>query len=190
MIGTRLFRCCTALAAVLLLSGGGAVAGADATPAPTPARIGTVDLDRALNAVSDGKAAKRRLKAEFKERQGRLDRLQAELREERETLERDRGTLSPDELGRREEHYRRGFQDLQGKLVAFREAIARKEQQLTEEILRRLRQTIDRLAEEEGYALILESSQGIVLASPGATDLTDAVIRAYDGTGGKRRRGR
>lgn len=144
------------------------------------ANIGYVDFKRALNEVADGRLAKRKLKAEFKERQQRLDRLQSELMALKDEIDRDRLVLPPEELEKKEKAYRRIFFDLQQKLSAFKTEMAAKESRLTEEILGRLRRVVLDTGRKEGYDLILEKSQDVVLYSSDEHDLTDRVIREYN----------
>lgn len=143
-------------------------------------RIGYVDFNRALNEVSDGRRAKQRLKDEFQEKQQKLDRLQSELKNLKDGIDRDRLLVSEDALKRREENYQRKFGELQQRLDSFRVEMASKETNLTQEILTRLRSIVKEMGREEGYLLILERSQDVVLYAPDGGDLTDRVIAAYD----------
>lgn len=150
-------------------------------------RIGYVDFNRALNEVSDGRKAKQRLKDEFNEKQQKLDRLQDELRSAKDGIDRDRLLLSEDALRKREEEYGRKYGELQQRLEGFKTEIAAKEQNLTQDILSRLRTIVREIGQEEGYTLILEKSQDLVLYAPDGSDLTDRVIAAYDrGRGAKK----
>ena len=152
-------------------------------------RIGYVDMGRALNRVSDGVAAKRQLKLEFKERQQRLDILQKELVEMREELDRKRLALSTDVLEAKERAYRQKLMEVQHRFSDFQRKMAEREARLTDEILKNLRGVVRDIGDRGDYALILEKSQEIVLYAPGADDLTDRVIKDYNRSSrGKRRR--
>lgn len=143
-------------------------------------RIGCVDFNRALNEVSDGKRAKQRLQVEFEEKQQKLDRLQKDLRRLKDGLDRDRLLISEDALRQREGEYQRKYTELEQRLTAFKMEMSEKEQQLTRDILDRLRQIVREIGDEEGYALILEKSQDVVLYAPDEEDLTDRIVVAYD----------
>ena len=144
------------------------------------ANVGYVDFRRALNKVKDGRQAKRRLKDEFKERQQRLDNLQSELMALKDEIDRDRLVLPPEDLEKKEKAYRRMFFELKQKLTAFKAEMAAKESHLTSEILDRLRRVVLDIGRKDGYDLILEKSQDVVLYSPDGYDLTDRVIREYN----------
>lgn len=143
-------------------------------------RIGYVDFNRALNGVSDGRLAKKKLRDEFSDKQSQLDRMQRNLTSLQEGLDRSRATVSEDELSPKREEYRDKFFELQQMLSAFRKEMETREAALTQKILKRLKDIVGEIGAAEGYALILEKSQDIVLYAPSAEDLTDKVISAYD----------
>jgi outer membrane protein len=150
-------------------------------------RIGYVDFTRALNQVSDGKEAKKRLRGEFKEKQDRLNNLQSELTKMKEEIERDRVILSTEELQTKEGLYRQKLMDVQRRFADFRREMSEREAHLTKEILGRLRKIVQSIGERDGYSLILEKSQELVIYTPAAEDLTDIVIKEYN-RGTKKRR--
>ena len=143
-------------------------------------RIAYVDLAKALNSTADGIKAKDQLKLEFKEKQQRLDMMQKDIISMREALDRDRLTLSPEALESREKKYRSRLTEVQQRFADYQREIAQREARLTETILSRIRQIVKKIGEQEGYALILEKSQEIVLYAPGANDITDMVLKEYN----------
>lgn len=150
-------------------------------------QIGYVDFNRALNEVSDGKKAKQRLKDEFDEKQQKLDTMEAQVRKTKDTLDRDRLLISEDALRQRESEYQRKYGELEQRFAMFKTDMEKREQELTQEILARLRQIVRDIGREEGYSLILEKSQDVVLYAPEGGDLTDRVIAVYDkGRGAKK----
>jgi len=174
------------VAAFLIASPAGAQASGGA--AVGAVRVGYVDFTKAINEVSDGVAAKKRLKDEFREKQQRLDMLQSELSAMKERIDRDRLVLSSEALGEREKTYRQKFLDVQGRYTDFRREMSDRESHITEEILGKLRQIVRTIGDQEGYALILEKSQEVVLYAPATEDLTGRVIAEYNRGGGKKGR--
>ncbi|MFA4874494.1 MAG: OmpH family outer membrane protein [bacterium] len=150
-------------------------------------KIGYVDFNRAINEVSDGVTAKKRLKDEFREKQQRLDILQAELTAMKDDLDRDRMLLSAEAIEAKEKQYRDKFVEVQQRYADFRRQIADRETHLTEGILQRLRDIVRGFGDSEGYALILEKSQEVVLYAPSGRDLTNRVISEYNRGGGSKK---
>lgn len=159
-----------------------------ATPYVGVAKIGYVDFNRALNEVSDGKNASKRLKNEFKEKQQKLNLLQEDLASMKEEIDRDRLLLSSDVIKEKERAYRQKLSEVQRRFAEFHREMSEREALLTEEILKRLKSIVRSIGADQGYALILEKSQEIVLYAPAAEDLTDLVIKQYNRSGSKKRR--
>lgn len=187
---SKLFvRLVVAVAASVLITGAAVSSFAAGTQGESIAgvRIGYVDFTRALNQVSDGREAKKRLRGEFKEKQQRLNILQSELTKMKEGIERDRVILSPGEVQTKESLYRQKLMDVQRRFADFRREMSDREAHLTEEILGRLRKIVQSIGARDGYSLILEKSQELVIYTPAAEDLTDRVIKEYN-RGTKKRR--
>lgn len=143
-------------------------------------KFGYVDFQRALNEVEEGKKAKATLKSEFEEKQKKLDLVQNELQAMKNDLDKQRLILSQDALKEKEENYRRKFMELQQKLATYKEELQMKEAQLTSNILAVIHKIINDIGQKEGYSLILEKSQEVVLYSPQDADLTSRVIKEYN----------
>lgn len=140
-------------------------------------KFGYVDFNRALNETNEGKSAKSTLEQEFKERQQKLDIVQNELQKMKQDLDKQRLILSPDALKTKEEDYRKKFVELQQKLGTFKQEMAQKEASLTAGLLDKLRGLVKDIGNKEGYTMILEKSQDVVLYAPSINDLTDRVIK-------------
>jgi outer membrane protein len=173
-------RWLTALMAVVLLCGISVVSLAKNTPdTVSGAKFGYVDFARAMNEVNEGKQAKATLEKEFAQKQKKLELMQKELQAKQQELEKQRMILSPDAMKKKEEAFRRKFIDINQKLGQFKEEMAKREFTLTSNILNKLRRIVSKIGSKENYTMILEKSQ--VIYSPAGTDLTDRVIRDYNG---------
>lgn len=145
-------------------------------------KLGYVDFNRALNETTEGKAAKRTLESEFKERQQKLDIVQNELKKMKDELEKQRLILSPEAMKDKELKYRDKFLELQQKLTTFKQEMAQKELTMTSGLLKKLKKIVTDIGQKESYTMILEKSQDVVLYAPAADDLTDRVIQICNKT--------
>lgn len=146
-----------------------------------PNKFGYIDFQRALNEVEEGKKAKSMLKGEFDEKQKKLDAVQNELQAMKADLDKQRLILSADALKTKEEEYRKKFLELQQKLSTYEQEIKGKEAKLTSDILVVVNSIARNIGEKEGYTMILEKSQDVVIYSPTDADLTGRVIKEYNG---------
>lgn len=163
----------TAAALVLLL----------ATVASAPAqqlRIGYVDLQRALNDSDAGKKAKE----EFKKQ---VDRLQVELKGQKDRLdslksqlEKKASVMKEEELRNLERDYQKKLRDFELSYKDSQAELQMKDNELTAELLKELQVVIEDFGRRGGYTIILERSSSSVLYGAPENDLTDQVIEAYN----------
>jgi outer membrane protein len=166
------------LIAVLMAYGFSAVAAAAADTGTY--KFGYVDFNRALNEVEEGKRAKANLKAEFEQKQKKLEMMQKELTAMQKDLEKQRLILSAEALKKKEEVFRKKFIEVNQKLASYKEEMAKKEIEATGKILNRLRSLVRDIGSKEGYTMILEKSQDVVIYSPPGSDLTSRVIKMFN----------
>jgi outer membrane protein len=159
-----------AAAAALLVS---------AAPARAEVKIGYVNLQRALNEVDEGRAAKARLKSEFEQKQKQLDDKQTEFQKLRTEFEKQVGVLSEDARKQREEDLNRRFVELQTTFQQLQKELTEREREATRGIFDRMGTIIREIAEAEGYTMILEQADAVLWAQP-SLDLTNELIRKYN----------
>ena len=145
--------------------------------ADTPVKIGVVDVQKAVRTVPDGKAAKSKLESDAKGKQASLNRQQDELKKMKEDLEKQ-ASLLKDEVKRQK------YRDYQQKLIELQDAalkgqndLKEQEDKLLKPIFEKLKKTIDKVAKEKGFTLVLEQT-GVLFAVPDM-DITDLVIQRY-----------
>ena len=164
----------------MLVVGGVAAKAIAATEASGGSKFGYVDFNRALNEVEEGKKAKAALKAEFDQKQKELEMKQKELQALQQDLEKQKLVLSADAMKAKEEEFRKKFIDVNQKAQTYQTDMAKREMDATGKILTRLRDIVRGIGQSEGYTLILETSQNVVLYSPQGADLTTRVIGMFN----------
>lgn len=149
------------------------------------AKLGYVDLQRALNEVEEGASAKKALKKEFDEKQRQLDAKQTELKNLKDELD-QRGTMMKPEVKQEK------VADLQKKLMEtqqvymqLQQELSKREADATAEIFKKMGVILTTMGEEQGYTLIVEKSA--VLYAKSALDLTNELIRRYNDAYGKKK---
>jgi outer membrane protein len=78
-----------------------------------------------------------------------------------------------DELDKLLREYQRLVQDSQAE-------VKKKELELTDAIIKDIREIVEKIGEEEGYTIIIERTEGVLLYSNKSIDLTDTVIKKYN----------
>ena len=163
------------VAAVFLMSASAAFA--------EDAKFGYVDMQRALNETEDGRKAKEKLKKDFDQKQKELDEQQTQLKKDIEDLDKKRTLLPADKVREKESELRARLEKVQQTYVRHQQDLQGKEQKETAKIFERMTKIISEIAAGENFSMIVDKS-ALVFAKP-HLDLTNELIRRYNGTAGK-----
>src|SRR6266542_3252055 len=143
-------------------------------------KVGYVDLRVALNDSDSGKKAKVELESTIKtiqssvdEKRRSIEKMQAEFEKQSSVLSAEAKKTKEVEIEKAVREYQRVVQDSQNEMK-------KKESDATVSILKELREVIDKIGREDGYSLILENVEGIILYSKKDLDITDRVIKNYN----------
>lgn len=143
-------------------------------------KIACVDIQRAINECSAGKEAKRALTKEAEKVQNLIFEKQRELQDMKESLDKQSLMLSPEARASREKELQARLRDYQRWGEDLQNEMNQKKMELEKTVFIGLQKVIQKLGADEGYTLILEKNETIVLFASKPTDITDLVIKAYD----------
>lgn len=146
------------------------------------AKLAFVDVQRAVMATEDGMRAQATLKKLFDRRQADLDGKQTELAKMRDDIEKQQRVVSREALQKRMEDWQQRMVKLQTDFVEYNKELQKKQGELTAPIIRKLVETIARLAKKNGYEAVLDK-QATAYVRPDL-DLTEQVIQLYNTGGG------
>ncbi len=145
-------------------------------------KIATVDMQKAIQTVDAGKKARGQLEKEFNQKK-------KELQDEETLIKKMGEEFKKQSLVLNEEARMKKQGELQEKIMKFQEKtsksqaeIQQKEQQLTEPIVKKLREIISDTAKKKSYSLVLEKNENTVLFSLEKDDLTGEVIELFNKT--------
>lgn len=145
-----------------------------------PFKMAYVDMQKALNFCEAGKEAKKQMTVEVEKVQKILVAKQKELEKLKEELEKRGMVMSESVRREKEREYQTKLRDLQRLQTDYQDELRRKDQELTEKILRDLEAVIKKIGEEGKYTIILEKNQPTILYISSALDLTEEVIKRFD----------
>jgi outer membrane protein len=149
-------------------------------------RVAYVDLNFALNNVEEGKKAKSILERDYKKKKTELEAANTELQALRSELETKRMVLSEEALRKKLMELESRQVEFQKRLLAHQQEWAKKEAELTNEILKRLVVVVKEIGKAEGYDFVLEKTESNILYAPAAADLTKKVVARYNKRAGRR----
>ena len=151
-----------------------------AAPALAEVKIGIVDLQKALNLSKAGMAAKEQMGEQVKKFEAEFKTKQDNLLRQKADLEKQAVLLSDEAKAKKERDYQQDIKELQRFQKDVKEELQQRDADHTKRILNELFEIMQKLGKDSGYTLILEKSQGGVIFSDSAYDLTEQVIKAYD----------
>lgn len=143
-------------------------------------KIGYVDIQRAVNDCQAGKEAKKTITKEFEKYQRLGAEKQKELQTMKEAFEKQAPMLNPDARTAKEKEYQSKLRDLQRWAEDSQNEINQKRMELERTISSGLQKVIQKMGAEDGYTLVLEKNETIVLYASKAIDLTERVIKLFD----------
>jgi len=149
--------------------------------AETTPKIGYVDLQRALNESDAGKKAKEEFKVQVDKLQASLKKQKDEIDAMKDQLEKKAVVMKEEERGNLEDEYQKKLRDFERNYKDSQADLQKKDNELTGVIIKDLQAVIRDYGEREGYTLILESTSSAVLYGAKESDLTDELIREYNG---------
>jgi len=162
------------LSVLLLLGGVGNVLAAEA-------KLGYVDLQKALNVSEAGKTAKQQIEKKVKDYEQQIDQRKEELKKAKDELEKQALLLSDDARATKEREYQQKLKDFQRFTKDIQEELQMRDNDFTRKILEEILQVVADIGKKEKYTAIFEKNESSLIYADPAMDLTDQVIKAFNG---------
>jgi len=143
-------------------------------------KIGSVDIQKAVNECQAGKEAKKNLLNEVEKFQKMVTDRQKELQGMKESLEKQAPMLTQEARTAKEKDYQVKVREFQRWGEDSQNEVNQKRVEMERRIAQDLLKVVQKIGAEEGYTIILEKNETIVLYTNSALDLTERVIKASD----------
>jgi outer membrane protein len=143
-------------------------------------RIAYIDIQRAINECNAGKEAKKLITKDLEKVQRSNADKQKELQTMKETLDKQAPMLTPDARTAKEKEFQGRVRDYQRWVDDSQNEMNQKRIEMERNISNALVKVIQKLGADEGYTLILEKNENIVLFVSKTIDITDRAIKAFD----------
>ncbi|MEW6089151.1 MAG: OmpH family outer membrane protein [bacterium] len=139
-------------------------------------KVGFVDIQKALEECNVGKKAKEELQGMVDKKQVEIDKLSAEIESLQKALE-EQVMLSAEKKKEKENVINEKMEVYQKLALSAKKEISKKESELTEPLIKKIRNIIDKIGQEKGYSLVLEKNYSSILYGSQEIDLTGLVIK-------------
>jgi outer membrane protein len=143
-------------------------------------KVGYVDVQKAIQTTAAGKKAKEQLDGEFKKRKDSLDKKKADIEKMGQDLEKKRSVLSEEVLNKKQQELGEEMKKFQQVVAENQMEIQKKEKDLVDPILEKMKKVIEKVAQSKGFTIVIERTGQNVLFAQKDADLTDDVVSAYE----------
>ena len=143
-------------------------------------KIATVDFQDALNKVKEGATARKKLEGMFEAKRKGIEGLEAQIKSKKDEYDRQAVILSDaarkqkeNELMQLQNQYQQVYMQSEGEMQQAYAA-------LMEDLITKMRAIAETIAKEKGFNLVLEVTEGGVVYSAPAFDITAELVKRYD----------
>lgn len=143
-------------------------------------RIGTINLQRALNESNAGKSAKARFKDQLDRLQRDLERQKGEVDSLKDQLAKKALVMKDDERRSLEQEYQRKLREFERSYEDSQAELQQRDSELTRDLVVELQAVIQDYGRRGGYTVILEQAGGALLYGAAHIDVTDAIIAEFN----------
>jgi len=139
-------------------------------------KIAFVDV-RVVIAQSDaGKKAQAEFKKAFDKKKALIQSTEAELKRQKDTLDKQRPGMSEAAAKEGEMELQKKFREYQRLVNDTNEAMQRKDQELSRRLIPEIYKIMTAIGQREGYTLILDINNPVVVYASGGSNITGQVI--------------
>ena len=143
-------------------------------------KVATIDMQRAIQTSETGKKAKAELEQAFNKKKKELQGEEANLKKLQEEFQKKQGALSESAKKEQQGKLQEKFMKYQELLQKSQAEIQKKEQEMSEPIIRKIREKVAEIAKKKNYSLVLEKNENVVIYSDAKDDLTEEVMKAIN----------
>lgn len=139
-----------------------------------------VDIQRAVQEVDEGKAAKSRLQALADQKQKGFEKEQTALKAEVEAFQKQSATMDDKVRSAKEQELQKKTYEVMQKAEKLRQELAESERKELGSIFPKMEQLLGQIAQRDGFTMVFDKSGSGLAYAPPALDLTNDLIRMYN----------
>ncbi|MBX3022090.1 MAG: OmpH family outer membrane protein [Bdellovibrionales bacterium] len=143
-------------------------------------KIGFVDMQKAIQETAAGKKAKKELEADFNKKKKELEKKEADIKKMGEDFEKRSMAMNEDARMKKQGEIQMEMRKYQENAAKAQMDIQKRERELTQPIVTKLREILEGIAKKEDFTVILEKAENSVMWAKKEIDLTERLIKDYD----------
>jgi outer membrane protein len=143
-------------------------------------KLGYVDLQRALQEVTEGQNAKARLKTELDKKKAEFEAEQTKLRDDKNVLDKQGPMMSEETRNAKFTELQKRLFELTQKAEKLQMEMAQAEQRELKKIFEKMDPIIASIATREQLTMVFEKTDSGLVYAPASLDLTNELVRTYN----------
>jgi outer membrane protein len=151
-------------------------------------KVGFVDLREIIATSEAGKLAAADFKKTFEKRRASIQSMEADLKKRKDELEKQRSIVKEEVLREKELDYQKHYRDYQRLVADSNEELSTQDQLLSKRIIPEVMRIVNTFGEKEGYTLILDINNPIVVYHSKANNITKRIVAEMNKNAGSKRK--
>ncbi len=143
-------------------------------------KIATVDFQRALNDVGEAGTVRGKLEGMFTERKAAIDKMKVQLDAQQADLQKQSAILSDSARKAKEDTFQRQAMEFQSTYSRYEGEMQQAYYSAMEQFIEKMKKIAVVIGQERGYTMVVEVTEGGVVYSLPAIDITDELIKRYN----------
>ncbi len=143
-------------------------------------KVGTIDMQRCIQSSETGRKAKAELEGAFNKKKKELQEQETALKKAQEEFQKKQAALSDSARKEQQQKLQEKFMKYQENLQRSQAEIQKKEQEMSEPIIRKIREKVAEIAKRKELSLVLEGNPQIVMYSDDKLDITEEVLKSLN----------
>jgi outer membrane protein len=144
-----------------------------------PSKIAIVNMQHAIQSVDEGKKAREVLAKDWDAKQKKLQDEGKKIQQAMQDLQKQSLVMDPKALKEKEDKIQQQILQLRELEAKSHQEFQKKDQEVSEPIIKKLRGLVTKISKEKGYTLVLDGNESNVIYSE-TDDITGDVIKLYD----------
>lgn len=142
-------------------------------------RVALIRMQDAIKDTKDGKKAEATLKKDIEERQKKLQGDGQKIQHAMEELRKQGMVMDEKSRAEKEAAIQKQVMAFEESKMRMQQEFQKRDQEISGPIIKKLREIVAQLSKEKGYTLVIDT--GSVIYADAQDDITDEVIKRYDG---------
>jgi outer membrane protein len=145
-----------------------------------PVKIGVVDVDQALNATDEGKAAREEFARKERDARSQVEPLMKQYQDLQDELKSKKYVLSDQALFDKQVQLAELQNKIKSKIDEIDGQLKIEQGKMIKPLTEKMRTIVEQIGKEQGFTLILQRNSPYVMYSREALDITDMVVARFN----------